>query len=690
MPPETSNDGNEPPQPAQDHPAHPTTQDNETNHSTTHNGILLLPLLHNAIRNPDQLTAMISNYSTSYNAVNVGIVLPVLKYAAVSSPAHEVAATAAADAAIEAQQQQQQQLHSSDTSEQDALVASSLLGGMIVGQLLGGYLGDAIGRRNAMLFVMLLQIGASLGGAWGITANEDDSDGGDGGGWTTLEQLAMWRFILGIGAGGVYPLAAVMSAENQGEEMEEEEKERGGRPRSVDVMEGSRREYEPASVNDSDPYLNESAQDETLVEESDILSFQRVALTFSMQGLGFVTVPLLAYPLLALHVDIDLVWRLLLGLGAVPGLFVMYLRLFRRNRKKAESSNTNGGVEICDEAVVRQRSEGGSLELTPPTSEEELSNGVQKEDPEDVTFQSTVTALLNDIVDGDPSVHITQQDQQLALVDNSHLDSDNDEYEGFHDESDAVASSVQQHSPSLWSSIKNEPHLAKKLAGTAGTWFLFDALYYGNTLFEPVVLEAAFGSKDNVEDGYTLLLLAVRDSLMISLLALPGYFVTVILIGRRTCVCQSLRTKSTPSRCNLLRMCSPCTQMPAYIQMQGFLVMFLLYLIIGIYWTALSSVQWLLLVLYAGTFFFANYGPNSTTFLLPSVTYSKECRSTLNGMSAAAGKLGALMGASVFEPAANEWGANVVMVACAIISVIGFTLTKFCVGGYQNVGSVPR
>jgi PHS family inorganic phosphate transporter-like MFS transporter len=137
-------------------------------------------------------------------------------------------------------------------------------------------------------------------------------------------------------------------------------------------------------------------------------------------------------------------------------------------------------------------------------------------------------------------------------------------------------------------------------------------LFYGNTLFEPVVLEAAFGSKDDVEDGYTLLLIAVRDSLMISLMSLPGYFVTVMLIGRKTCVCTSIRSRS--ARCSTI--CPPCNQAPSYIQMQGFILMFLLYLLIGIYWTSLSGIQWLLLLLYAGTFFFANYGPNSTTFLL--------------------------------------------------------------------------
>jgi hypothetical protein len=47
-----------------------------------------------------------------------------------------------------------------------------------------------------------------------------------------------------------------------------------------------------------------------------------------------------------------------------------------------------------------------------------------------------------------------------------------------------------------------------------GTWFLFDVVFYGNTLFEPFVLETAFGSHSANSDGYELLQTAVRDSLV--------------------------------------------------------------------------------------------------------------------------------------------------------------------------------
>ena len=115
--------------------------------------------------------------------------------------------------------------------------------------------------------------------------------------------------------------------------------------------------------------------------------------------------------------------------------------------------------------------------------------------------------------------------------------------------------------------------------------------------------------------------------------------------------------------------------------LQGFAAMGVLYFSIGINWTYLREYPALLVTLYGLTFFFANYGPNTTTFILPSLVYSPECRSTWNGISAAAGKLGALLGATLFEPAAEEWGDAHVMLLCSGVSFFAFVVTLFFVPG---------
>lgn len=53
-------------------------------------------------------------------------------------------------------------------------------------------------------------------------------------------------------------------------------------------------------------------------------------------------------------------------------------------------------------------------------------------------------------------------------------------------------------------------------------------------------------------------------------------------------------------------------------------------------------------VLYSLTFFFANFGPNATTFGVPAEIFPASLRSTCHGISAASGKLGAMVGSFGF------------------------------------------
>lgn len=111
-------------------------------------------------------------------------------------------------------------------------------------------------------------------------------------------------------------------------------------------------------------------------------------------------------------------------------------------------------------------------------------------------------------------------------------------------------------------------HCPPLRTNTQGTWFLFDVVFYGNALFEPFVLEAAFGPHSSYSDGYELLQTAVRDSLVISLLSLPGYFITVFVIGRRTClcVCRAIRSSLSTTRFGL----APCDQSPGEMILDSF------------------------------------------------------------------------------------------------------------------------
>jgi Na+/melibiose symporter-like transporter len=76
--------------------------------------------------------------------------------------------------------------------------------------------------------------------------------------------------------------------------------------------------------------------------------------------------------------------------------------------------------------------------------------------------------------------------------------------------------------------------------------------------------------------------------------------------------------------------------------------------------------------------------------MLPSMTFSPNCRSTLNGISAASGKVGALIGAVVFEPAAKAFGNGTVMLFCALLSSVGMIMTVTSVRSDVGLGEGTR
>ncbi|AEE82693.1 inorganic phosphate transporter family protein [Arabidopsis thaliana] len=53
-------------------------------------------------------------------------------------------------------------------------------------------------------------------------------------------------------------------------------------------------------------------------------------------------------------------------------------------------------------------------------------------------------------------------------------------------------------------------------------------------------------------------------------------------------------------------------------------------------------------IFYSFTFFFSNFGPNATTFIVPAEIFPARIRSTCHGISAASGKAGAMVGSFGF------------------------------------------
>jgi PHS family inorganic phosphate transporter-like MFS transporter len=173
-----------------------------------------------------------------------------------------------------------------------------------------------------------------------------------------------------------------------------------------------------------------------------------------------------------------------------------------------------------------------------------------------------------------------------------------------------------------------------------------------------VVLKQVFKNADDTPlNGSTVKDNLCYQMLILALIGLPGYYVSVLFmdkLGRKL------------------------------IQLQGFFFMAVLYGILAIWLDELNSG--LLIVIYGLTYFFSNFGPNCTTFILPSETFPQEVRSTLNGFSAACGKAGAVVGSAAFGPIATSYGNGAAMAACAVCAVVGFFLTMFFVEDRRGKG----
>ena len=90
---------------------------------------------------------------------------------------------------------------------------------------------------------------------------------------------------------------------------------------------------------------------------------------------------------------------------------------------------------------------------------------------------------------------------------------------------------------------------------------------------------------------------------------------------------------------------------------------------------ALRVNAWVLFAAYCFLNFTLSLGPNVTTFVLPAATFSGDTKSTMNGLCAALGKLGAVVGTQVL-PVLLDLGLSYVLGACLVTCVAGALLTQ--------------
>jgi len=343
--------------------------------------------------------------------------------------------------------------------------------------------------------------------------------------------LTAWRFILGVGVGGDYPVSAVITSEFAGS------KYRG----------------------------------------------RMIAVVFAMQGFGIITGAIVSVVVLRVFKDmiekditnLNYCWRIVAGFGCIPALAAVYFRL-----------------TIPENARYVMDVEG------------DVNRAVK----------SAKTWL-----DGGKSVtEVTELDEKGKI-----------------DKRQSALRSYKEAFSTYFSKWVN----LKVLIGCALAWFFLDIGYYGTSLNTTAVLKfigygdphGNFTLNPNVRSYSDLWNRAVGNVIINLAGTVPGYWFTVAFVdwwGRKP------------------------------IQFMGFAVLTLLFLFMGLFFKELTNEAgghvWVFITMYAAAQFFFNFGPNATTFIIPAEVFPTSVRSTGHGISAASGKLGAILAAQGFASVAKS------------------------------------
>ncbi|GAA0158259.1 secondary carrier transporter [Lithospermum erythrorhizon] len=187
-------------------------------------------------------------------------------------------------------------------------------------------------------------------------------------------------------------------------------------------------------------------------------------------------------------------------------------------------------------------------------------------------------------------------------------------------------------------------------------WFLVDVVFYSSNLFQSKIYDDYLPHQKNVNVYQEALKVARFQAIMAICSTIPGYFATVYFIDRIG------RVK---------------------IQMLGFFFMALSLFAIGVpysYWSKNKNGGFL--VLYGLTFFFSNFGPNTTTFIVPAELFPARFRTTCHGIAGAAGKAGAIIGSIGFLWASHNKEED------GYSKGIGMTASLVILGGVSTLGLV--
>ncbi|KAF9329354.1 Inorganic phosphate transporter pho84 [Linnemannia elongata] len=193
----------------------------------------------------------------------------------------------------------------------------------------------------------------------------------------------------------------------------------------------------------------------------------------------------------------------------------------------------------------------------------------------------------------------------------------------------------------------------KVLFGTSMAWFSLDVAFYGIGLNNSFILSSIKFSNVQGNAWATNWNAAIGQIIIVLLGSVPGYWVTVFTIERLG------RIK---------------------IQLLGFFMSCVLFCILGFAYDKIRNASIVLfIILFTLTQFFQNFGPNSTTFVIPGEVFPTRYRSTGHGIAAGSGKLGAIVAQVGFSQLKDRGGKNAflpqLLQIFALFMLIGLLVT---------------
>jgi PHS family inorganic phosphate transporter-like MFS transporter len=435
----------------------------------------------------------------------------------------------------------------------ETLMKGAAVFGTFLGQIFFGVLADKLGRKKIYGVELAMMIGGTVCAALSSSAVR---------GFSITAMIVLWRFIVGVGIGGDYPLSAVITSE----------------------------------------YANVSRRG------------MMIAAVFAMQGVGILVAGITSLIVIACFktaldndpLNSDYVWRICLGLGVVPAVAAVYFRA-----TLPETPRFTMHVEGDVERAVK--------------------------DVETVTEKGTKQARLSA---GETSPLF---DAKVAPRYDETEPKTNDD-----DEPSAVPKASWADFKAHFGKWEN----GKVLLGCALSWFLLDVAFYGLSLNQSIVLtKIGYVSAKDASTYDTLFKLAAGNTIINCMGTVPGYWLTVLLV-------EKLGRKK--------------------IQYIGFGVLTAVFVVLSAaYHQIQEQAVALFIALYCIGLFFFNFGPNTTTFIIPGEVFPTRYRSTGHGLSAAAGKLGAILASYVVTPIAKgrENGLQEVLGVFSIVMFLGLIST---------------